>query len=87
MSESNGGFVLRWGHLGVVLFVQILLVGAVYGSLKFQVESHERRLDAIEKRQEDNLIPRSEYDKRHADLQEQLKELREEIQAMERKAR
>lgn len=89
MSEpnGNGGVVLRWAHLILVLLVQVLLLGAMFGVLKFQVEDHARRLDAIEKKQEANFIPRAEYDKRHDDLLEQMRELRTQLRELERKVR
>lgn len=85
--NSNGGIVLKWAHLILILLIQILLLGAVWGSLSFQVADHARRLDAIEKKQEDNFIPRSEYDKRHEDLIQQMRELREQLRDLERKVK
>lgn len=84
-NESAGAVVLKWAHLGLVMLVQVLLMGAIYGSLKFQVEDHARRLDAIEKKQDADFIPRSEYDKRHSDLQEDMHELRQEVRDLEQK--
>lgn len=87
MSESNGnGVILKWMHIALILVGQVVLIVASFAVLKFQVEDHARRLNAIEKRQEDNFIPRQEYDKRHADLQEQLREIRDELRDLERKA-
>lgn len=85
MSESNGssGVLLKWAHLLLILVVQILLLGAVWGSLNYQVAEHGRRLDIIEKRQEDNFLSRQEFEKRHEDLQRRVEELRERVQQLE----
>ena len=88
MSESNG-VSLKWAQFIIGLALQTVLfvggLGAVYGTIKFQVEDLARRVDNIEKREDANFIPRSEYDKRHLDLQEQLKEIRDEIRDLQQR--
>lgn len=79
--------VLRWAHLIIVLVVQVFLAGGIYASIKFQVEDHARRLDTIERRQQDNFITSGEYEKRHQDLIEQIRELRAEVRELEHKSR
>jgi hypothetical protein len=86
--QTNGsGIVLKWAHLILALFTQVLItvggLGAVYGTLKFQVEDQARRLTDVERKQDANFIPRSEYDRRHDDLLRQLQELREEMRDLE----
>jgi len=85
--NGNGGVVLKWVHVILLLLAQVMMLGTVYGALKFQVEDHARRLESIEKKQEDNFIPRSEYDKRHSDLQEEMRELRNEVRELRQKVR
>lgn len=86
MDESKtDGVILKWAHLILVLIVQVLLMGAVWGSLRYQVEEHERRLVIIEKRQEEQFLPRAEFEKRHQELQERVQELRERIREHEMK--
>jgi cell shape-determining protein MreC len=86
-SDNNtaGGIILKWAHLALILLVQVLMMGAVYGSLRFQVEDHARRLESIEKKQDANFISREEYVKRHSDLQEEIRELRIQIREVESK--
>lgn len=79
---TNGGVMLRWMHLGLILTVQILMLGAVYGSLSFQVADHTRRIDLIEKRMEERILQREEYERRHEDMQKQIDMLREEVKSL-----
>jgi len=44
----ENGRALKWSHLIVVLVVQILALGFIYGTLKTQVEADSRRIDRIE---------------------------------------
>ena len=84
--HPNGGtVVMKWMHLVVVLVSQLLLLGVTYGALRFQVDDISRRIDLIEKKQDANFIPRAEYDARHADLIEQIRELRIQVRELERK--
>lgn len=50
MSENGkpSGLTLKWLHLVVILFIQVLLLGSIYGSLKYQVEENERRILKLE---------------------------------------
>lgn len=84
MSEEhkNGGVILRWAHLLLILFAQVLMVGAVWGSLNFQVADHTRRIEIIEKRMEERTLQREEYERRHEDLQKAINEVREELKEL-----
>jgi len=84
-TNGNGGMNLKWAQLFLWIAVQLVAMGAMFGVLKFEVEDHARRLAEIEKKQDANFIPRSEYDNRHADLEKQIQELREEIRDMGRR--
>jgi len=82
--NGNGGVNMKWAHLILLLGGQLVFAGAAYGILKFEVEDHARRLNEIERKQDANFIPRSEYDRRHDDLIRQMQELREEVRELER---
>ena len=76
--------------VGIVVAQGLIQWGVTYATLA----EHGRRLEEenvkillIEKRQEENSLSRVEYDKRHADLQEDLRELRKEVIELERKTR
>ena len=46
--NRSGVISLRWVHVVVLLIVQTLLLGSVYGSLKYQVEENTRRIQRLE---------------------------------------
>jgi cell division protein FtsB len=47
-ADGHESRALRWSHLFIVLIVQLLALGFIYGSLKFQVESNSQRIEKLE---------------------------------------
>jgi hypothetical protein len=84
MNEPNNGRKLDLRTLAVSL---VLIVGqglVQWGITYATLSDHARRLDLIEKHQEDNSLTRTEYDKRHEDLKDELKQLRQELRELEK---
>ena len=87
MEPNGNGKKLDMRTLGVTL---VLLIGQgliQWGITYATLSDHARRLDLIEKHQEENILTRTEYDRRHEDLKDELKEMRQEISEMEKKER
>ena len=89
-APANGGKKQVWITVAIVVAQGLIQWGITYATLT----EHTRRLEEmhvqiqlIEKRQEENLLSRVEYDKRHADLQDDLRELRREVIDLEKKVR
>lgn len=78
-----------------VTFVLILVQAAInYGvnttilaNHGERLKEHDVRLDKVERYQQDNFIPRLEYDKRHADLQQEIRDLKQEVRELGRRPR
>lgn len=90
MSEtSNGNGSARFDWRVLLASVLLLLIqGLVFAGIFYStLTDHSRRLDLIEKRQEDNYLSRTEYERRHSDLQETVKEQGDRIRELERKTR
>jgi hypothetical protein len=75
-SQRNGKF--DWRVL-IGGFVLIVLQGLIWAGIFWSTLSdHSRRLDLIEKRQEDNYLSRAEYERRHEDLRHEVEDLKRE---------
>ena len=85
MTETNGnGKKIDFKTLGVTM---VLLIGqglVQWGITYATLSDHSRRLDLIEKHQEENILTRTEYDRRHEDLKEDLRELCQELREIEK---
>jgi hypothetical protein len=76
--QRNGKFdwrVIAGGFL--LIFIQGLIWAGVFWST---LSDHSRRLDLIEKRQEDNYLSRTEYERRHEDLRREVEDLKRETE-------
>lgn len=54
-----------------------------YGVIVTQVSELQRRVDRIEQKLDDKMLPRDEFEKRHQDLERRNEELRERVQQLE----
>lgn len=48
MNDEKHVITLRWIHVILVLAIQLLTLGFIYGTLKVQVESDSRRIEKLE---------------------------------------
>jgi hypothetical protein len=46
--NGNNSKALGWSHLIIVLIIQLLALGFIYGSLKYQVEANTQRIEKLE---------------------------------------
>lgn len=46
--EHHTGITLKWIHVVLVLAIQLLGLGFIYGTLKVQVETDSRRIEKLE---------------------------------------
>jgi len=46
--QAKAGITLKWIHVILVLAIQLLGLGFIYGTLKVQVESDSRRIEKLE---------------------------------------
>lgn len=54
-----------------------------YGVIVTQVSELQRRVDRIEGKIDDKMMPRDEFEKRHLELEKRFEELRERVQQIE----
>lgn len=47
-NEHHTGITLKWIHVVLVLAIQLLGLGFIYGTLKVQVETDSRRIEKLE---------------------------------------
>lgn len=87
---KNGKLDWRPVLLSVTLVIGQGLVQ--WGITSATLTEHSRRIELIEKRMEERSVAREEYERRHSDLQEQVRELkvlveenRKEIEAVRRR--
>jgi hypothetical protein len=85
--DSNTGQRVNW--MPFILSVVLVIVSAAvqYGITSATLVEHSRRLEQIEKRQEDNYLSRTEYERRHDDLIRRVSEQEARIRELERKGR
>lgn len=68
----------------VATFILVAGQGLVqYGVIVTQVGELQRRVDRIEGKIDDKMLPREEFEKRHLELEKRVEELRERVQQME----
>lgn len=86
MSEQhNGAVIVRWMHIGVVGVLWLLSLGFIYGTTKFQLEDHERR---IQKMEDAHYIPgpqgvsRDQFDQMKEDLMRRLGKIEDKMDAL-----
>jgi chromosome segregation ATPase len=92
VSEMNGNGTKRFEWRTVVISGIVVGSGWLvqWGISTAKLAEHDRQLEeikahiaVIEARQEQNLLSRTEYDKRHEDLIRQVEELRQEVRELE----
>lgn len=75
----------RWSHIVAVLALWIFSLGAVYATVKFQIEDHERRLQKLE---DAHFIPgnqgvsRDQFDQMKEDLMRRLAKMEDKLDAL-----
>jgi predicted nuclease with TOPRIM domain len=72
-----------WKMAGAT-FVMVAAQGLIqYGVIVTQVSELQRRVDRIEQKIDDKMMPREEFEKRHTELERRMEELRERVQQLE----
>lgn len=72
-----------WRTVGI-MFLMLVGQGAVqYGIITTQINELTRRVEKIEQKLDDRMMPRDEFEKRHQDLERRVEELRERVQQLE----
>jgi len=56
-----------------------------WGITSTTLTDHSRRLDLLEKRMEERSVARDEYERRHSDLQDKVREQETRLRELERK--
>jgi predicted nuclease with TOPRIM domain len=81
--EERRAYRFDW-RMAAVTFLMVAGQGAIqYGVIKTNQEDLARRMERVEGKIDDKMLPRDEFEKRHEDLRRQVEELRERVQALE----
>lgn len=74
-----------WKMFGAT-FIIVAAQGLVqYGVIVTEVNELTRRMNRMEQKLDDKMLPRDEFEKRHQDLERRFEELRERVQQLELK--
>lgn len=83
MSDSPDRKPFDWRMAGAT-FLMVAGQGLIqYGVITTQVAELNRRVERIEQKMDDKMMPRDEFEKRHQDLVQRVEELRERVQQIE----
>lgn len=69
-----------------IIVVLVMLLGQTvfeYGVMVTQINDLSRRVERIEQKLDDRMLPRDEFEKRHQDLEKRVEDLREREQQLE----
>lgn len=80
-NRASGSLSLRWVHVIVLLLVQTLLIGSIYGSLKYQVEENTRRIQKLE---DGNITP-GQFNEMQRDIDRRLSSIERKLDSLEKK--
>lgn len=72
-----------WRTLGAMLVMLVGQAAVEYGIMSTQISELGRRVERIEQKLDDRMLPRDEFEKRHQDLEKRFEELREQVQELE----
>lgn len=62
--RSMTGLALKWVHLAILLLVYLLTIGAIYGTLRTQIDESGRRVKDLEEKS----IRRDQFNELREDL-------------------
>jgi len=84
--ETNGK---RFDWRPILVSGAIVLGGwaVQWGITSATLAEHTRRIELLEKRMEERSVAREEYERRHIELQDQVKEQEKRLRELERKVR
>jgi len=72
-----------WKMAGATFFMVAAQGLVQYGVIVTQVSDLTKRVDRLEQKIDDRMLPREEFEKRHQELERRVEELRERIQQLE----
>lgn len=76
--RSMTGLALKWVHLGALLIVYFLTIGAIYGALRSQIDENSRRVKDLE----DQGIKRDQFNQMREDLIRRLDRIESKVDRM-----
>jgi predicted nuclease with TOPRIM domain len=81
--EERRAYRFDW-KMAAVTIATIIGQGAIqYGVVTTKMSDLERRMERVEQKIDDRMLPREEFEKRHEDLRKLFEELRERVQQLE----